>query len=82
MIATSSTDHWIWQLHSSHCYSISSAYNKLTEVDINQHQNPYQFVRVKVVPLKVSIFAWMLWRNRVPTKDNLMHRSVIVASEQ
>jgi hypothetical protein len=31
----------------------------------------------KSVPLKVSIFAWRLLRNRLPTKDNLLSRGVL-----
>jgi len=68
-------------LHTSQCYSISRAYNKLTEVDMNEHQNPHKFVWLKVVPLKVSIFAWRLFRNRVPTKDNLLHRRILTSDE-
>lgn len=31
----------------------------------------------KDVPLKVSIFAWRLFRNRLPTKVNLFRRGII-----
>jgi hypothetical protein len=57
VLQVGSPDQLIWHLHSSHCYSVSIAYNNLTDVDINQHQNPHQFVWLKVVPLKVSIFS-------------------------
>ena len=33
----------------------------------------------KQVPLKVSIFAWQLLRDRLPTKNNLLRRGVIDA---
>ena len=82
VLQVGSADQWIWHLHSSHCYSVSSAYNNLTNVDINQHQNPHQFVQLKVVPLKVTIFAWRLLHNIVLTRDNLLHRRVISAHEQ
>ena len=29
------------------------------------------------VPLKVSIFAWRLLRNRLPTRQNLVHRGIL-----
>jgi hypothetical protein len=76
-----SANHWVWHLHSSHCYFVSSAYKKLTEVESNEHQNSHKFVWLKVVPIKVSIFAWRLFRNRVPTRDNLLHRRIITANE-
>jgi len=31
----------------------------------------------KHVPLKVVLFAWRLFRDRLPTKDNLLRRGVI-----
>jgi len=31
----------------------------------------------KQVPLKVSLFAWRLFQNRLPTKDNLLCRQVL-----
>jgi len=82
VLQVGSADQWIWHLHSSHCYFVSSAYNKLTDVDNNVHQNSYKFVWVKVVPLKVSIFTWRLFRNRVSTRGNLLHRHIRAANEQ
>jgi hypothetical protein len=69
-------------LHSSQCYSVSGAYNKLSEVDINQHHNSHKFVWLKVVPLKRSIFVWRLLHNRVPTRDNLLQQRIIARSDQ
>ena len=43
---------WIWHLHSSQCYSVSSASNKLSEVDINQHHNSHKFVRLRLFLLR------------------------------
>ncbi|GJZ63923.1 RNA-directed DNA polymerase, eukaryota [Tanacetum coccineum] len=34
--------------------------------------------RVKFVPNKVNIFAWKLYLDRLPTRDNLLHRGVFV----
>lgn len=31
----------------------------------------------KDVPLKVVLFAWRMFRDRLPTKDNLLRRGVI-----
>ena len=31
----------------------------------------------KNVPLKVVVFAWRLFRNRLPTRDNLLQRNVL-----
>ena len=69
-------------MHSSECYSVSSAYNKLSKVDLNQHHNSHKFVWLKAVPLKVSIFAWRLLRNIVPTRDNLLQQRIISVTDQ
>lgn len=76
-----SVDQWVWHLHSSMCYYIRSAYNKLTEMDINDYQDAYNFVWLKEVPLKAFIFSWRLILNRVPTRDNLWKRHILVANE-
>jgi hypothetical protein len=38
---------------------------------------PASFLWHKDVPLKVVLFAWRLFRDRLPTKDNLFRRHVI-----
>ena len=64
-------------MDSSKAFTVRSAYNFLTT------QHPItQLVVVsslwhKDVPLKVVLFAWRLFRDKLPTKDNLLHRGVI-----
>jgi len=70
-------DRWLWSLDTSKAYTVPSTYNFL----ITQHPiahpvgapSPWH----KDVPLKVAVFAWRLFRDRLPTKDNLAHRGVI-----
>ena len=38
------------------------------------------YLWLKVVPLKVNLFVWRLFMNKLPTKDNLYRRDVIDAS--
>jgi hypothetical protein len=37
---------------------------------------------LKVVPLKINLFAWRLYLNRIPTKDNLLQRRVLSLNDQ
>jgi len=77
------SDRWIWSLHISNCYTVNSAYSYLTETYISQeHSNNNNFLWLKAVPLKVSIFAWRLFLSRIPTRDKLVQRHVILASDQ
>jgi len=75
-------DRWVWTLHVSNCYTFSSANSSLIKVENVRHHHFNKFLWLKAVSLKVSIFAWRLFLNWVPTRDNLVHRRVLLASDQ
>lgn len=52
-------------------------YQKLTSQEFLSFDGTSDFIWHKQVPLKVSIMAWRLLRNRLPTKDNLVARGII-----
>jgi len=60
-------DQWVWKLHSSQCYMVSSAYNNLTAVEDNNYVVINQAMWLKAVPLKMSLFVWFLLLNHVPS---------------
>ncbi|GAU10688.1 hypothetical protein TSUD_424680, partial [Trifolium subterraneum] len=74
-------DRWVWKLHSSHVYSVQSAYDYLTATDENLNAGFDKFLWLKSVPLKVNLFVWRLFLNRLPTKDNLHRRGVLAATQ-
>ena len=71
------TNTWRWQLDHSAGYIVSSAYQLLTSQDNPQVDRAEALVWHKHVPLKVSIFAWRLLWNRLPTRTNLVHRGIL-----
>jgi len=78
---------WIWRPHSSIRYTVSSAYQLLTEVFdnevvVNNYNDLHFILWLSEVPLKVSLFAWRLLQNQIPTKDNLVHRQVLPVNDQ
>ncbi|XP_024641765.1 uncharacterized protein [Medicago truncatula] len=73
-------DRWVWRLHSSQVYTVHSAYSYLTAVDTNITADFDQFLWLKAVPLKVNIFVWRLFLNRLATKDNLRKRNILEAT--
>ena len=58
-------------------YTVKRAYHLLTSVDEPPSMGLFDNVWHKHVPLKVSLFAWRLLRNRLLTKDNLVRRRVL-----
>jgi len=63
-------------------YSVRSVYQKLTSLEFLSFDATSDFIWHKQVPLKVSIMAWRLLRNRLLKKDNLVARDIISHDNQ
>jgi len=70
-------DRWRWLLDPVLGYTVKGAYHLLTSVDEPLARGLFDHVWHKHVPLKVSLFAWRLLRNRLPTQDNLVRHRVL-----
>jgi hypothetical protein len=70
------SDVWVWIPNPVGGYSVRGAYDFLTSADTHLH-SALDLVWHHQVPLKVSIFAWRLLRNRLPTKSNLVAKGII-----
>ena len=70
-------DIWIWNLEKSNAYTVRSAYNCQTAQHPAVAPVDVKMLWQKNVPLKVVVFAWCLFQNRLPTKYNLVWRSVL-----
>ena len=66
------SDRWIWHLHASSKYTVTSAYNHLLTPTSNNLAIHTSEIWNKEVPLKISLFAWRLLRDRLPTTENLI----------
>jgi len=71
------SDTWVWLPDPIGGYSVRGAYDLLTAVDIPYVESVLDLVWHRQVPLKVSIFAWRLIRDRLPTKANLAARGML-----
>lgn len=58
-------DKWRWRLDNLGSYSVRSVYEVLTKDE--NIQTDAGLIWHRHVPLKVSIFAWCLLRNHLPT---------------
>jgi len=75
-------DRWLWNLETSHVYSVRSAYKMLTFQPLTVTVVSVSSLWNKDVPLKVVLFAWRLFRDRLPTKNNLLRHEVIPIGAQ
>ena len=71
------TDTWKWHMDTSGGYTVRSACQLLTTQDTSLVEGADALVWHKHVPLKVSIFAWRLVKNRLPTRANLVHHGTL-----
>jgi len=62
-------------------YSVRGVYDLLTIGDASQMDTPLELVWHHQVSLKVSVFAWRLIQDRLPTKANLAIRGVTPADD-
>ncbi|GAU51437.1 hypothetical protein TSUD_413370 [Trifolium subterraneum] len=70
------SDRWQWQPDPIEGYTVRGAYQLLTS-QVSATTDAENLVWHPQVPLKVSIFAWRLLRDRLPTKTNLVTRGII-----
>ncbi|MCI35872.1 70 kDa peptidyl-prolyl isomerase, partial [Trifolium medium] len=71
------SDQWLWRHDAGGGYSVKDAYRLLTTMDPPGVDAASDLIWHKQVPLKVSVLAWRLLRNKLPTKDNLVRRNII-----
>ena len=71
------SDEWVWKADPSGNYSVQSAYNMLRgESAAGSHNECFQELWKIKIPSKISVFAWRLLRDRLPTRTNLQRRQV------
>ena len=70
-------DHWRWLLDPVHGYTVKGTYRFLTTTDDRVADVAGIDVWYNLVSSKVSLFAWRLFQDRIPTKANFVHRHVI-----
>jgi len=70
-------DKWKWLLDPIHCYLVHGVYRFITTSDEPVVRNLADDDWHKHIPLKVSLFVRRLLCNRLPTKDNLVQKSIL-----
>ena len=64
-------DQVTWTLTANGIFSVKSLYNEMMLNDIGY---PHKFMWKAKLPQKIKIFLWLVLRNSILTKDNLVRR--------
>lgn len=68
---------WLWGPNVGDGHTVCGVYQMLMRHEMHNFDVVSEAIWHKIVPLKIPIFVWRLLRNRWPTKDNLVRRSII-----
>jgi len=60
---------------------VKAAYRYITDTCVMANRSQVHDVWLKHVPTKVSLLGWHLMRNRLPTKDNLVQRGILISTD-
>ncbi|GJS72292.1 RNA-directed DNA polymerase, eukaryota [Tanacetum coccineum] len=69
IILPNSRDRWIWRLDSSGEFLVKSARNFIDDSFLPKMETPTRWV--KTIPIKINIFAWKVFLDKLPTRLNL-----------
>ncbi|GKA66783.1 ribonuclease H-like domain-containing protein [Tanacetum coccineum] len=78
VILSNMEDRWYWDLNGDGVFRVKDARNLIDEFFLPKGDKPTRWV--KSVPIKVNVFAWKLFLDRLPTRLNLARRNVYVPS--
>jgi len=73
------SDYWKWLLDLIKDYSFSDVYQMFTSIEQRVHRVHVDSNWHKQVPPKVSLFVGHLFRNQLPTKNNISRQGIIQA---
>nr|GEW95390.1 RNA-directed DNA polymerase, eukaryota [Tanacetum cinerariifolium] len=80
MVALSqSRDRWLCDLTGNGDFRVKEVRNTIDDLLLPSHADPTRWV--KVIPIKINIFAWHARRDCLPTRVNLARRGVHIESQ-
>ncbi|GKC23144.1 RNA-directed DNA polymerase, eukaryota [Tanacetum coccineum] len=70
-------DRWVWDLNGEGVFWVKDVRILLDECFLPKAPTATRWV--KYVPIKINVFAWKVFLDRLPTRSNLQHRGVLVS---
>nr|GFB76486.1 RNA-directed DNA polymerase, eukaryota [Tanacetum cinerariifolium] len=77
-ILTNLDDRWVWELNGEGVFRVKDLRNLLDEYFLLKDSTATR--RVKSIPIKINVFAWKVYLDRLPTRLNLLRRGIQVPS--
>ncbi|GKC86090.1 RNA-directed DNA polymerase, eukaryota, reverse transcriptase zinc-binding domain protein [Tanacetum coccineum] len=78
ILLSQANDRWVWNLESSGEFSVKSTRIFIDNALLPKLDAPTRWI--KVVPIKINIFAWRVCLDKLPTRLNLSLRGVDIPS--
>ncbi|GJV32300.1 RNA-directed DNA polymerase, eukaryota [Tanacetum coccineum] len=72
-------DRWIWELDVTGCFSVASVRRYIEDQMCVRRGSPTRWLRL--VPIKVNVFAWRLALNKLPTKLNMSYERLVALDQ-
>jgi hypothetical protein len=60
---------------------VKASYHYITTTGASSDRSRVDDIWFKHIPSKVSLLVWRLIRNRLPTKDNLLQRGILLPTD-
>ncbi|PWA93092.1 RNA-directed DNA polymerase, eukaryota [Artemisia annua] len=70
-------DRWVWDLNGDGVFRVKDVRTLLDECFLPKAPTATRWV--KYVPIKINVFAWKVFLDRLPTRSNLQHRGIHVS---
>nr|GEZ26924.1 RNA-directed DNA polymerase, eukaryota [Tanacetum cinerariifolium] len=78
VILPNTADRWVWSLDASGSFLVKFARNFIDDIFLPKVEVPTRWV--KVIPIKVNIFTWRVYLDKIPTRLNLSTRGIDIPS--
>ncbi|GJX49796.1 RNA-directed DNA polymerase, eukaryota [Tanacetum coccineum] len=78
VILSNSRDGWFWDMNGSGTYRVKDVHNMLDDFFLPKDEVATRWL--PHLPIKLNVFAWRLYLDRLPTKSNLVRRGIQVGS--
>nr|GEV22641.1 RNA-directed DNA polymerase, eukaryota [Tanacetum cinerariifolium] len=70
-------DRWFWDLSCDGTFQVKGIRSLLDETFLPKMDSPTRWI--KSIPIKVNVFVWKLYLDRLPTRSNLIRRNILVS---